>query len=216
MLALVPITINYLSLSVFSERLLSRTIPRRSSNNSRLLRLVPVDELLWSPSSSNELDEEIIYGYLKTIRSECKVVRNCLHVLSCLYSDPTSDDEISLQTLLQCQWDTTLAVVQFRQLPVKTICKRHVPNATVVRSARLDSYREWSSDETQLFEEGIRDYGKNFHKISVSKVRITLHTFHLIVFYGSVQLGLYVNSFTITIYGRRPNDIKCLWRSSNE
>ena len=216
MLALVPITINYLSLSVFSERLLSRTIPRQSSTNSRLLRLVPVDELLWSPSPSNELDEEIIIGYLKTIRSECKVVRTYFHVLSALCSDPSSDDEISLQTLLQCQWDTTLAALQFRQLPVKTICKRHVPSAMNVSSTRLDSYREWSIDEIQLFEEGLRDYGKNFHKISVSKVRITLHASRLIVFSGSVQLGLCVSSFTITTYGRRLNDIKCLWRSSNE
>ena len=66
--------------------------------------LVPVDELLWSPSDDNN---ENIDKYLKTIHGEYQY----------------ADDEISLQTLLNCQMNTDLALVKFRQLPVKTICK---------------------------------------------------------------------------------------------
>jgi hypothetical protein len=36
-----------------------------------ILSLVPVDELLWSPSSLNDITNENINEYLKTIRSEC-------------------------------------------------------------------------------------------------------------------------------------------------
>jgi len=36
----------------------------------------------------------------------------------------------------------------------------------------LDAYREWSLDEIQQFEEGLREYGKNFFKIAKSKVII--------------------------------------------
>ena len=149
---------------------------RRSGSYSRPLCLVPVDELLWSPSPSDKLDEQSLDAYLKTLRSECKVVWTCFRPLSCLCSDPSSDDEVSLQNLLQCQWDTVLALVKFRQLPVKTMCKHETVNPMGPQGARLDAYPEWSTDETQIFEEGLRDYGKNFHKISVSKVRITLHT----------------------------------------
>jgi hypothetical protein len=39
------------------------------------------------------------------------------------YKDPSSDDEISLQTLLNYQLNTELALVKFRQLSNKTVCK---------------------------------------------------------------------------------------------
>ncbi|CAF2964614.1 unnamed protein product [Rotaria sp. Silwood2] len=69
-------------------------------------REVPVDELLWSSSSVNDSDNENIDEYLKIIHTEY----------------PSSDDEISLQTLLNCHLNTELALVKFRQLPNKTIC----------------------------------------------------------------------------------------------
>lgn len=34
----------------------------------------------------------------------------------------------------------------------------------------LDSYREWSNEEIQQFEEGLTEYGKNFFKVTVFKV----------------------------------------------
>ncbi|UJR21378.1 hypothetical protein I4U23_024470 [Adineta vaga] len=112
---------------------------------------VPVDELLWSPSSLNDNKDEDIDEYLKTIRHDY----------------PSSDDEISLQTLLKCQMNTEVALVKFRQLPVKSIY----------------SYPEWSSDEIQSFEEGLREYGKNFFKVSVLKcpnrnVREVIHYYY--------------------------------------
>jgi hypothetical protein len=64
-----------------------------------------------------------------------------------------------------------LAVVKFRQLPVKTICKKSVLLFLFISKKILDSYREWSLDEIQQFEEGLREYGKNFFKITASKVR---------------------------------------------
>jgi hypothetical protein len=72
--------------------------------------------------------------------------------------------------------DTELAVVKFRELPVKTICKNFIVSFVfffVISSNKiLDAYREWSLDEIQQFEEGLREYGKNFFKISKSKVII--------------------------------------------
>ncbi|CAF1194688.1 unnamed protein product [Rotaria sordida] len=115
-------------------------------------REVPVDELLWSPSSMNNDDNnEKIDEYLKTIRNEY----------------PFADDEVSLQTLLNCQMNTELALIKFRQLPMKTIY----------------SYSEWSLDEIQHLEEGLREYGKNFLKISLYKcpnrsVRDIIHCYY--------------------------------------
>lgn len=33
-----------------------------------------------------------------------------------------------------------------------------------------DSYREWSLDQIEQFEEGLREYGKDFFKITIFKV----------------------------------------------
>ncbi|CAF0985789.1 unnamed protein product [Rotaria sordida] len=112
---------------------------------------LPVDELLWSSSSVNDSDNENIDKYLKIIHTEY----------------PSSDDEISLQTLLNCQLNTELALVKFRQLPNKTIY----------------SYPAWSLAEIEKFEEGLREYGKNFFKISIYKclnrsVRETVHFYY--------------------------------------
>ncbi|CAF2502767.1 unnamed protein product [Rotaria sp. Silwood2] len=122
-----------------------------STNGQYDDREVPVDELLWSPSSVNNDDYEKIDEYLKTIRNE--------------YS--FADDEISLQTLFSCQMNTELALIKFRQLPVKTIY----------------SYPEWSHDEIQHLEEGLHEYGKNFFKISLYKcsnrsVREIIHWYY--------------------------------------
>jgi hypothetical protein len=49
------------------------------------------------------------------------------HIISFVFSeDPLADDEISLQTLFNCQMNTELALVKFRQLPVKTVCKNSI------------------------------------------------------------------------------------------
>ncbi|CAF0901212.1 unnamed protein product [Adineta ricciae] len=100
-------------------------------------REIPDDELLWSSSLASDTDDEIIDKYLKITNTEY----------------PSSDDEISLQTFLKCQFDTDSALTKFRQLPMKNIY----------------SYRAWSLNEIQQFEEGLREYGKDFKKISVSK-----------------------------------------------
>ncbi|CAF0891055.1 unnamed protein product [Rotaria sp. Silwood1] len=122
-----------------------------STNGQYDDREVPVDELLWSPSSVNNDDNEKIDEYLKTIRNEY----------------PFADDEISLQTLFNCQMNTELALIKFRQLPMKTIY----------------TYSEWSLDEIQHLEEGLREYGKNFFKISLYKcpnrsVREIIHYYY--------------------------------------
>jgi len=39
--------------------------------NILILCLVPIDELLWSPFSMNDVDNENLDEYIKTIRSEC-------------------------------------------------------------------------------------------------------------------------------------------------
>ena len=101
---------------------------------------------------------------------------------SILFKDPLSDDEISLQTLFNCQMNTEKALVKFRQLPVKTICKNvfllsHSPS---FRKSILDSYPEWSLEEIQSLEEGLRVYGKNFFKISEIKVAFTVISSHMI------------------------------------
>jgi hypothetical protein len=85
--------------------------------------------------------------------------------------DPLSDDEVSLQTLLNCQLDTESALVKLRQLPVKNICKNSM--CFLCCNYILDSYPEWSLDEIQQFEDGLREYGKNFYKINVFKVTIS-------------------------------------------
>ncbi|UJR28065.1 hypothetical protein I4U23_009321 [Adineta vaga] len=100
-------------------------------------REVPSDELLWSSSLASDTDDENIDDYLKKTHIEY----------------PSSNDEISLQTLLNCQFNTDLALMKFRQLPIKMIY----------------SYATWSLNEIQEFEEGLRKYGKNFYKISVFK-----------------------------------------------
>ncbi|CAF0821208.1 unnamed protein product [Rotaria sp. Silwood1] len=100
-------------------------------------RDVPIDELLWSSSSVTDSDNENIDEYLKIIHTEY----------------PSSDDEISLQTLLNCQLNTELALIKFRQLSNKTIY----------------SYSAWSLAEIENFEEGLREYGKNFFRISTYK-----------------------------------------------
>ncbi len=139
-----------------------------------LFFLVPVDELLWV----NDVDNENIDEYLKTIRSECQQIISffCYYLFICFCIDPFADYEISLQNLLHCQMDTELAVVKFRELPVKTICKNFIFSFVfffVISSNKiLDAYREWSLDEIQQFEEGLREYGKNFFKIAKSKVII--------------------------------------------
>ncbi|CAF0876246.1 unnamed protein product [Adineta ricciae] len=122
-----------------------------STNENSDDRELPVDEILWSPSSVDDDMNENIDEYLKTIRSEY----------------PLSDDEISLQTLFNCQMNTETALTKFRQLPVKTIY----------------SYPEWSLDEIQSLEEGLRVYGKNFFKISEIKcpnrsVREVIHFYY--------------------------------------
>jgi len=78
----------------------------------------------------NDINNEDIDEYLKTIRREY----------------PSANEEISLKILFNCQMNTELALIKFRQLPVKTIY----------------SYPEWSLDEIEQFEEGLKEYGKNF------------------------------------------------------
>jgi hypothetical protein len=39
--------------------------------NILILCLVSIDELLWSPFSMNDVDNENLDEYIKTIRSEC-------------------------------------------------------------------------------------------------------------------------------------------------
>jgi len=69
--------------------------------------------------------------------------------------------------------NTDLALTKFRQLPVKTICKNFIVFFFFIISNKIvDSYREWSLDEIQQFEEGLREYGKNFFKITKFKVLI--------------------------------------------
>ncbi|CAF1996496.1 unnamed protein product [Rotaria magnacalcarata] len=122
-----------------------------SSNERDDDREVPVDELLWSSSSVNDSENENIDEYLKIIRSEY----------------PASDDEISLQILLNCHLNTELALMKFRQLATKTIY----------------SYTAWPLTEIQKFEEGLREYGKNFFEISTYKctnrsVREVVHFYY--------------------------------------
>ncbi|CAF3376392.1 unnamed protein product [Rotaria socialis] len=122
-----------------------------SSNERDDDREVPVDELLWSSSSVNDSENENIDEYLTIIHSEY----------------PASDDEISLQILLNCHLNTELALMKFRQLATKTIY----------------SYTAWSLTEIQKFEEGLREYGKNFFEISTYKctnrsVREVVHFYY--------------------------------------
>ncbi|CAF3753262.1 unnamed protein product [Adineta steineri] len=98
---------------------------------------IPVDEILWSSTYANDVDNENIDEYLKKIHTEY----------------PSSDDEISLRTLYNCQLNTDLALVKFRQLSIKTIY----------------FYPAWSFEEIRQFEDGLREYGKNFFKISIFK-----------------------------------------------
>ena len=79
------------------------------------------------------------------------------------------DDEIALQVLLHCRMKIESALVKFRQLPVKTICKSISP-IKEPRFTLVDSYREWLPDEIQRFEEGVQEYGKDFFKIIMDKV----------------------------------------------
>lgn len=80
------------------------------------------------------------------------------------------DDEIALQVLLHCQMKIELALVKFRQLPVKTT-RKYFSKKTIDKHLTLaDSYREWLSDEIQRFEEGLQEYGKDFFKITMDKV----------------------------------------------
>ncbi|CAF0807291.1 unnamed protein product [Adineta steineri] len=108
-----------------------------SSNEHCDEREVPIDEVLWSSTYANDVDNENIDEYLKKIHTEY----------------PSSDDEISLRTLYNCQLNTDLALVKFRQLSIKTIY----------------FYPAWSFEEIRQFEDGLREYGKNFFKISIFK-----------------------------------------------
>lgn len=74
-----------------------------------------------------ECENETIDEYLKIIRSECSISNSPFFSLSridrlCI-EDPSMNDEIALQVLLHCQMKIELALMKFRQLPVKTICK---------------------------------------------------------------------------------------------
>ena len=120
----------------------------------------------------NDADDRDIDEYLKTIRSECKSIMSPLLFQLSFSAAPTADEEIALQTLFKHQMNTKLALANFRQLPVKTICKYQILVLTVVRNYVLDSYPAWSLDEIQKFEEGLNEFGKNFFKVSVFKVRI--------------------------------------------
>ncbi len=66
-----------------------------------------------------------------------------------------------------------LAIVKYRQLPVKTICINSIILVfCIIMKIKnvLDSYHEWSQDEIQRFEDGLQEYGKDFFKITVFKV----------------------------------------------
>lgn len=74
--------------------------------------------------------------------------------------------------------DTELALTKFRQLPVKTICKSSfVLFGFTQKNYTLDSYPAWSLKDIEDFEEGLREYGKNFFKISVFKVNLSFNHF---------------------------------------
>ncbi len=75
----------------------------------------------------SDVNDKNIDEYLRTIHTECKYILSILffiqYYISFVCKDPSSDDEISLQTLLNYQLNTELALAKFRQLPNKTICK---------------------------------------------------------------------------------------------
>ena len=125
----------------------------------------------------------------------------------CLFHfiDPFADDEISLQILLTCQMSTELALTRFRQLPVKTICKKL--NRLIYYHFKYicisDSYPKWSLNEIQQFEEGLREYGKNFFKISVFKVYIIFCCYCFVCVCVCLLLGLILTKnliITFSIY----------------
>lgn len=55
----------------------------------------------------------------------------------------------------------------------------------------LDSYREWSSDEIERFEEGLREYGKDFFKLTMNKVTDRFSSIFIFNNSSSVLIELY-------------------------
>lgn len=157
---------------------------------------VPVDELLWSPSSANDFDNGNIDEYLKRVHTECKsLFLISFMFISCLLfcKDPPSDDEISLQTLLKCQFNIELALTKFRQLPTKTICKSIFKSFDIFnKNCIVDSYPAWSLTEIVKFEEGLIEHGKNFFKIAHYKVSLVILDNKFLFLFFSVRIDLFV------------------------
>lgn len=63
----------------------------------------------------------------------------------------------------------------------------------IIHCNTLDSYSEWSSDEIQHLEEGLREYGKDFYKICVYKVIINVTFFVTII-----KICLYLLEFLVS------------------
>ncbi|GAB6029034.1 hypothetical protein CHUAL_004822 [Chamberlinius hualienensis] len=119
------------------------------------------DKMLWDPSkiSDNEIE-----SYLKRWQQSAN---NCLQGVNAI---PTGfhvrDDEQALYLLLQCGHSVDEAMRRRRMQPVSA----------------TDTMSLWSEEECCSFENGLRNYGKDFHLIQQNKVR-TRSVGELVQFY---------------------------------
>lgn len=123
-----------------------------SSYESELVQLVNIGDEYQAQIESSDVYpvpiDELLWSSSSLDDSDNENIDEYLRIIHTEY--PASDDEISLRTLLNCQLNTELALEHFRQLSRKNIY----------------TYSAWSLAEIEEFEQGLREFGKNFSKIS--------------------------------------------------
>ncbi|PNF17459.1 hypothetical protein B7P43_G00367, partial [Cryptotermes secundus] len=119
------------------------------------------DKLLWNPSPLSEKDVE---DFL--VKAQEPLVNNAQGVSAIPTGAHTRDDEQALYLLLQCGYNIEEALRRRRMNVVPP----------------TDTMSLWSEEECRNFENGLRNYGKDFHLIHQNKVR-TRSVGELVQFY---------------------------------
>ncbi|XP_067005145.1 mesoderm induction early response protein 1 [Anabrus simplex] len=119
------------------------------------------DKLLWNPSNLTEKDVE---DFL--VKAQEPLVNNAQGVHAIPTGAHTRDDEQALYLLLQCGYNVEEALRRRRMNVVPP----------------TDTMSLWSEEECRNFENGLRNYGKDFHLIQQNKVR-TRSVGELVQFY---------------------------------
>ncbi|GLG97759.1 REST corepressor [Gryllus bimaculatus] len=119
------------------------------------------DKLLWNPANLSEKDVEEFL-----VKAQESLVNNPQGVHAIPTGAHTRDDEQALYLLLQCGYNVEEALRRRRMNVVPP----------------TDTMSLWSEEECRNFENGLRNYGKDFHLIQQNKVR-TRSVGELVQFY---------------------------------